>query len=66
MSGMPSSNPIYAIVTLKGPDEVQGGFAPVFYVKSQEEQERISVWISRISSVAVHDMQDGTWLLIPI
>jgi hypothetical protein len=66
MSGMHAPSPIYAIVTLKSPDEVQGGVAPVFYVKSQEEQERLAMWISRIASVAVHDMQDGTWLLIPV
>jgi hypothetical protein len=66
MSGMPSSGPIYAIVTLKTPNEVQGGISPVFYVKTQEEQERLAMWISRIVSVAVHDMQDGTWLLIPV
>ncbi len=66
MSGMQPSGHIYAIVTLKSPSEVQGGVSPVFYVKSQEEQERLAMWISRIASVAVHDMQDGTWLLIPI
>ncbi|MDA8346126.1 MAG: hypothetical protein M0Z66_11655 [Thermaerobacter sp.] len=66
MSGIPTTRSVFAIVTLKSPQEVQGGMAPVFYVKNQEEQEHIAMWISRITSVAVHDLQDGTWLLMPI
>lgn len=63
---MDSPKPIYAIVTLKKPDEVQGGISPVFYVQSSDEQTHIALWISRIANVAVHDLHDGTWLLIPI
>ena len=66
MAGMGPAGPIFAIVTLKSPNEVQGGVSPVFYVKSQEEQEHLAMWISRIASVAVHDMQDGTWLLLQV
>jgi len=66
MAGVPTSGHIYAIVTLKTPQEVQGGIAPVFYVKTQQEQEHVAMWISRTSSVAVHDLHDGTWLLIPV
>jgi len=43
MAGLPESKPIYAIVTLKSPQEVQGGTAPVFYVKTQQEQEHIAI-----------------------
>lgn len=66
MAGMPHTGPIFAIVTLKTPNEVQGGSAPVFYVQSQQQQEHIALWLSRIASVAVHDLQDGTWVLLPI
>ena len=66
MSGLPAGGSIYAIVTLKSPQEVQGGVAPVFYVKTQQEQEHIATWIARIAGVAVHDLHDGTWLLIPV
>ena len=66
MSGLPSSGQIYAIVTLKSPEDVQGGAAPVFYVKSQKEQEHIATWIARIASMTVHDLQDGTWVLMPV
>lgn len=66
MSGLPESSSIYAIVTLKSPQEVQGGVSPVFYVKTQQEQEHIATWIARITGTAVHDLHDGTWLLIPV
>ena len=66
MAGVPESGSIYAIVTLKTPQEVQGGVSPVFYVKTQQEQEHIAMWIARITGVAVHDLHDGTWLLIPV
>lgn len=63
---MDSPQSIYAIVTRKSPQEVQGGVSPVFYVETLEEQEHIAIWISRIANVAVHDLHDGTWLLIPV
>lgn len=63
---MDSPKAIYAIITMKKPEDLQGGIAPVFYVQNSDEQEHIAVWISRIANVAVHDLHDGTWLLIPI
>lgn len=66
MADMDAPKPVFAIVTTKTKDEVQGGVSPVFYVQTREEQEHIAMWISRIANVAVHDLHDGTMLLIPI
>jgi hypothetical protein len=54
----------FAIVTTSKDNVLYGGMAPVFYAKDEEEQLRVAMWISRITDAAVHDLHNGSVVLI--
>lgn len=54
---------MFAVVTTKK-DTVWGGMAPIFYAENEQEQVRIALWISRITNADVHDLHNGTMILI--
>lgn len=53
---------MFAIVTTNA-NSVHGGMAPVFVVDSEEERDRVAMWISRITNATVHDLHNGTLIL---
>jgi hypothetical protein len=54
---------IIAIVTLSE-QKIWGGGCPVFEATSFEELERISLSLSRILDGAVHDLENGTYIIV--
>jgi hypothetical protein len=54
---------ILAIVTLQ-PDKVQGGGAPVFVASGDAEREKVATYLSRILAAQVHDLENGTYILV--
>jgi len=55
---------VFAIVTLSPPGTVYGGTAPVFHVENEAERQRVAMWIARIANAQVHDLQNGSLLLL--
>lgn len=55
---------VFALVTIQKPPEVTGGLAPVFYVSTTEERDRLALWISRIANAIAHDLGNGTVILL--
>lgn len=53
---------ILAIVTLDR--ELVGGAAPIFYAKNEEERERLALYLSRITKGMVHDLENGTYIIV--
>ena len=53
---------MFAIVTTDK-DAVHGGMAPIFVAKDRAEQDRIALWLSRITNAAVHNLPNGTVIL---
>lgn len=53
---------ILAVVTLNM-DQVAGG-APIFFARSEEERERIAMYIAKILDAMVHDLENGTYLIV--
>lgn len=56
---------ILAIVT--GGDEgsvASGGMAPLFRVQDEEERERVAKYIGTITLGTVHDLRNGTYLIV--
>lgn len=53
---------ILAIVTTD-PDKVSGGGCPVFHVANQEEQEKVSILLSRVLGGVVHDLENGVYFI---
>ncbi|HHV93527.1 MAG TPA: hypothetical protein GXX47_03185 [Firmicutes bacterium] len=43
---------------------VAGGGAPIFYVSSPEEKERLARYISRITQGMVHDLTNGVYIIV--
>ncbi len=50
-------------VIVQEPQLVSGG-APVFNASSQEEQERIALYLSRILNGMVHDLGNGVFIIV--
>ena len=55
---------LFALVTIQSPSVVTGGLAPVFYVSTTEERDRLALWISRIANAIAHDLGNGTIMLM--
>jgi len=53
---------ILAVVTLNM-DRVAGG-APVFLAQNEEERERIALYIARTLDAMVHDLENGTYIIV--
>jgi len=58
-----SEEKIVAVVTLN-PDTVRPGGVPVFVAGTPEEREKISLYLSRVMDVMVHDLENGTYVLV--
>ena len=56
------SGVLIAIVTTNS-DAVRCGAAPVFIAKDEEELERLSLLMSRMFQAAIHDLENGIYLL---
>ncbi len=54
---------IIAVVTLT-PDKVLPGGAPIFVASGPEEREKVSMYLSRITDAQVHDLENGTYVLV--
>lgn len=54
---------IIAIITV---DEkvVSGGSVPTFYAKDIEEQKRIALTVSKITTGMVHDLENGCFIIV--
>jgi hypothetical protein len=53
---------ILAVVTLDG-EHVAGG-APIFVAKSEEEREQIAMYIAKALDAMVHDLENGTYIIV--
>ncbi|MGI6648454.1 MAG: capping complex subunit for YIEGIA [Bacillota bacterium] len=62
MSTQPKET-VLAIVAL-GHGKVAGGGAPVFIVEDQEQQEKISLYLSRVLNGAIHDLENGVYIIV--
>ncbi|MHB1421293.1 MAG: capping complex subunit for YIEGIA [Bacillota bacterium] len=54
---------IMAVVTTDREKVIPGG-APVFLAKDEEEQEKISLYISRILNGIAHDLENGVYIIV--
>lgn len=53
---------ILAVVTLNM-ESVSGG-APIFFARDEEEQEKIVRYISNVLDAMVHDLENGTYIVV--
>ncbi|MGF7185022.1 hypothetical protein GGQ84_001107 [Desulfitispora alkaliphila] len=53
---------ILAVITKKK-DKIYGG-APIFVVESDEEQQRLALYFSRILRGMAHDLENGTYIIV--
>lgn len=53
---------ILAVVTLNM-EQVSGG-APIFFARDEEERERMAMYLGRILDAMVHDLENGTYILV--
>lgn len=59
-----AENEILAIITTKeNQDKVSGGI-PIFYTDNQEEMEKLSSLIARLTLGMVHDLDNGIKIII--
>ena len=54
---------IIAIVTLDK-EKVYAGSAPIFVAENEEEQQRIAMYITRITFGMVHDLGNGVLIIV--
>ncbi|KXG78459.1 hypothetical protein AN618_02140 [Fervidicola ferrireducens] len=62
MENIGLSEVILAIVTVDGTQPASG--VPVFYAKDEEEREKIALNLARILSGMVHDLENGTYVIV--
>jgi hypothetical protein len=55
---------VFAIVTTRQEAVPNGGMAPVFLARDEQEQYEIAMWISRITNANVHDFHNGVMMLV--
>ena len=53
---------ILAVVTTD--DQVVGGGTPIFRVKGNEEREEMANLLARVLQAMVHDLGNGTYILV--
>ncbi len=54
---------ILAIIT-QDKEKVYGAGAPVFLAISQEEQDKIALYLARITEGVIHDLENGVYVLV--
>lgn len=57
-----ASGIILAIVALDK-DQVSGG-APIFFARDKAEQERVANYLSKILDAMVHDLENGSYIVV--
>lgn len=57
-----ASREILAIVTAT--KNKVGGSAPIFYVEDDQELEKVSLYLARIFMAAIHDLDNGVYILV--
>jgi hypothetical protein len=55
---------LFAIITTDTKLVSNGGMAPVFIAKDEEEQHEIAMWISRITNANTHNLPNGVVMMI--
>lgn len=56
---------IIAIVALKSArDKISSGTVPIIFVDDDNEQQRISMYLSRIFKAMAHDLENGIYILV--
>lgn len=53
---------ILAVVTLNM-NHVDGG-APIFFARNQEEQAKIARYLAQTLDAMVHDLENGTYIIV--
>ena len=53
---------ILAVITLNM-DQVSGG-APIFFARDEAEREKIARYLSNILNGTVHDLENGTYIVV--
>jgi len=61
LSDAPSGT-ILAVITLNM-EEVSGG-TPIFFARDEEKQEKIARYLSKILDATVHDLDNGTYIVV--
>lgn len=59
---MDGAKKILAVVTLDM-DRVAGG-APIFYAANEDEREKTARYLARILDAMVHDLENGTYIIV--
>ena len=54
---------ILAVITLDR-EKVGTGGTPVFFASDQEEQEKIAIYLARITEGVIHDLENGVYILV--
>ncbi|MDO9535773.1 MAG: hypothetical protein Q7J85_10700 [Bacillota bacterium] len=54
---------ILAIVALDA-EKVGGCGTPVFFAVNKEEQDKIATYLARITEGVVHDLENGTYIVV--
>lgn len=54
---------IIAVVTVNK-DVVLGEGVPIFYARDEKEREKISLLISKITLGMVHDLENGSYVIV--
>ncbi len=57
-----TSDQILAVVTMHR--EKVGGGTPIFYVESFSELEKVALYLARIFMGAVHDLNNGVYIIV--
>jgi len=56
------SGDILAVITLQM-EKVSGG-APIFFARDEKEQEKVANYLSKILDANVHDLGNGTYIVV--
>lgn len=54
---------LVTVVLREAKEKVSGGGAPVFFAENKEEQEKLSLILSRILKGMVHDLENGVYII---
>lgn len=54
---------LIAIVTTKK-ELVSSGTTPIFYAKDDEEKEKISLLLSKVTLGMIHDLENGSYIIV--
>ena len=54
---------ILAIITQEK-EKVTGAGTPVFLASNQEEQDKVALYLARITEGVIHDLENGVYILV--